>query len=120
MARQDDYEVTVGDTVLEYGGDSRRQPTEGKVIKIGSTLVHVEASYGRVTKYRRDGQGLASGYSGHFQTLQQRVNSDRERVAREAIRQHGLEISLRANPRWTVDQLEQLAEAVRHIRGLAE
>ena len=111
----EDYEVAVGDTVLEYHGG--RRATNGTVTKIGPKLVHVEASYGAVTTYLKDTQQRRDGYPGHFMTLRQRSDKDREQAARELLRAHGLQIDWGTSPSWTVEQLERLTEAVVAIRN---
>lgn len=117
MAREDEYEVAVGDMVLEYAGSDRH--TEGEVTKIGPKLVHV-TRWGKTTAYIKETQQRRDGYPGYFHTLKQQADLARETAAKGVLRAHGVGVGSYVHPQWTVDQLERLVEAVAAIRNPSE
>lgn len=114
---EQEYEVAVGDTVLEQNG---RSVNEGTVTKIGRKLIHVTTSHGSVTTYYKDTRQRSDGYPGYVQTLAQKADSERRKAAKELLRAHGIQPEWTAEPPWTVDQLERLVEAVVAIRNPPE
>lgn len=115
MARQDAYEVKVGDIVKYTSGDRRWR--DGTVVKVGPKLVHVNTG-GRIDKYERDGQQRQDGYPGSFQTLEQLQYAQDWTAAINKLREHGILIQVLG--RWPLSKLEKLVAAVLAIQAPLE
>lgn len=117
MARQDAYEVKVGDIVKFVGGDHRRGWRDGTVVKVGPKLVHINTG-GRIDKYHRDGQQRQDGYPGHFQTIAQYDYAVAWTVAINQLREYGIEI--RTLTRWPLSKLQHLVTQVELLQAPEE
>lgn len=112
-------ELKVGDEVIVTDGGHRQNV--GIVRKIGPKLVHISGPHDeRTSGYYLDTQTRRDGYPGQFQTLGQHEEEARCKAARKALSQeHSVEVyQIYAKPSWTADQLEELLQAARRIRGI--
>jgi hypothetical protein len=108
------YEVAIGDTVAMHSGGRWR--SEGKVVKIGPKLVHVQDPGGHITQYRRDTQQRNDGYPGYFQTMAQEESRKLRDEAESRLRAVGVELRVGHGPKWPTALLTKLADAAEQIQ----
>lgn len=114
MSAEDLDAVAVGDAVQLNSG--YRRTTEGTVVKIGRTLVHIDNGYGRVDTYRLDGR-RRDGYPGGFRTLARVADDERRAAMIERLRGHGVEIRLGYAVDWSTAQLVALALSIEQVKA---
>lgn len=115
MARQDAYEVKVGD-IVKYTDGSRRW-RNGTVVKVGPKLVHVNVGYA-IEKFRRDGQQRQDGFPGGFRTLEQYQYAEDLTAVINQLREHGILIQVLG--RWPLSKLRRLITEVQAIQASPE
>ncbi len=109
MKREDLHE---GQEVLVFGMNGPAQP--GIVKKVGTKLVQIQTQYSHSwTPYRIEDQSLNTDYMGHFRTLEQQVEVDRDIEDLKVLKDHGFKQDSYARPDRT--KLRAIAELLRSM-----
>ena len=110
--------IKAGDEVRVFGRRSDKAGEPGVIVKVGRTLVEVRW-HGHAEKFRIDTRTVNDGYGGvWFETPEDTDRRERETAARAVLTAAGIEF--RIGRRFTLDQIEALAEVARTFTDAKE
>jgi hypothetical protein len=112
-------DIKAGDEVRVFSRSGRDpKPDPGTIVKVGRTLVEVRY-LGRVEKFRIDTRRINDNYGDvWFETPEDADRREREIAACVVLRDAGIEFRL--GRRFTLEQVEALAEVARSFTAAAE